>query len=58
MLEMAKVEFDYFREKLGVLEIEGPFQGEVMSLEAIVTSRSDVRAEPLCHGERIWFLPC
>ena len=24
---------------------------------AILTSRSDVRAEPFCHGED-WFLPC
>ena len=30
----------------------------VMSPIAILTSRSDVRVEPFCHGERIWFLPC
>ena len=27
MLEMAKVEFEYFREKLGVLQIEVPSKG-------------------------------
>ena len=30
----------------------------VMSPIAILTSRSDVRAEAFCHGERIQFLPC
>ena len=30
----------------------------VMSPIAILTSRSDVRAEPFYHGERIQFLPC
>ena len=30
----------------------------VMSPIAILTSRSDVRAEPFSHGERIQFLPC
>ena len=27
MLEMAKVKFEYFKEKLGVLEIEVPSEG-------------------------------
>ena len=36
----------------------GPFQGEVTSPIAILTSRSNIRVEPFCHGERIWFLPC
>ena len=31
MLEMAKVNFEYFRDKLGVLHIEVPYKGEVMS---------------------------
>ena len=55
MLEMAKVKFEYFREKLGVLEIK-----EMMRPRAILTWErikflpwSDVRAEPFCHGERI-----
>ena len=45
------MKFEYFREKLDVLQIE--VQGEVTSLEAILTSKSEVRAEPFCHGERI-----
>ena len=28
---LAKVKFEYFREKLGVLQIEVPSKGEVMS---------------------------
>ena len=28
MLEMAKAKFEYFREKLGVLQIEVPYKGE------------------------------
>ena len=48
---LARVKFEYFREKLDVLQIE--VQGEVTSLEAILMSKSEVRADPFCHGERI-----
>ena len=37
---------------------QGFLQWKVMSPKAILTSRSDIRAEPFYHGERIWFLPC
>ena len=59
MLEMTKVKLEYFREKLGVLEIEVPSKG-MMRPRAILTWErikflpwSDVRAEPFYHGERI-----
>ena len=34
---LARVKFEYFREKLGVLQIEVFFQGKVMSPTAILT---------------------
>ena len=43
---LARLKFEYFGERLGVLQIEASSQ------------RSDVRAEPFYHGERIQFLPC
>ena len=105
---LARLKFEYFREKLNVLQIRFPpresdethshsdmVRGLVPSMSdmsashsieqdrckgnyhsrnggtwsvtrntqlgterSILMSRSDVRAEPFCHGERIWFLPC
>ena len=62
---MAKVKFEYFREMLGVLQIEVPSKGKWRVREPFWHGErirflpwSDVRAEPFCHGERIWFLPC
>ena len=62
---LARLKFEYFRERLGVLQREtwcSPDRGflpeTVMCPKAILTRRSDVRAEPFCHGERIQFLPC
>ena len=65
MLEMAKVKFEYFREKLGVLQIEVPSKGKLWDLDPFWHGErirflpwTDVRDGPLFHGERIWFLPC
>ena len=55
---LARVKFEYFRERLGVLQIDASSQEKVMSSKSILTRRSNVRAEPFCHGERIQFLPC
>ena len=52
MKPLARVKFEYFREKLGVLQ-RGFLQGKGMSPIAILMRRSDIRAEPLYHGERI-----
>ena len=51
MKPLARVKFEYFREKLGL--DQGFLQGKVMSPKAIMKSRLDVRAEPFHHGERI-----
>ena len=65
MLEMAKVKFEYFKEKLGVLKIEVSSKRRWWRLRAILTRWEDwflpwsyVRDEPFYHGERIWFLTC
>ena len=42
---LARVNFEYFREKLGVHQIKVPSKGEVMSLEAFLT------------WWQYWFLP-
>ena len=65
MLEMAKVKFEYFEEKLSVLDIEVSSKRRWWRPRAILTWWEDwflpwldVRADPFCHGERIWFLTC
>ena len=44
MLEIAKVKFEYFREKLGGTSDHGSFQGEVIILEETNTHK------PFRHG--------
>ena len=58
---LTKVKFEYFRKKLGVLQIEVPSKGKWWVREPYWHGErigsflpwSDVRVEPFCHGERI-----
>ena len=50
MLEMAKVKFEYFREKLGVLQIEVPSKGSDESMRHSDMVRGLVPSMVRCKG--------
>ena len=62
---LARVNFEYFREKLGVLQIEVPSKGKWWVCDPFWHDERitflpwlDVRADPFCHGARIGSFPC